>query len=175
MRNLRKTTLVSLLSLSLLPATVTAYTVGAPFPGTVTATTYYSDGDFHGAVDLASGSGCGYWGVETAVKASLSWTVNIRTKPRVCNGNGSNNQNEVRHTFANGYTFRQWHFLYIAATSKSRTCDRCQVGDEGGTGNASGPHTHMQYDKSGTKSTAWYSGTTKGEYLDRDEKVGTVG
>ncbi len=175
MRNLMKTTLASLLSLSLLPTAASAYTVGAPFPGTVTAATYYSSGSFHGAIDLASGSGCGYWGVETAVQASLAWTVNIRTTARVCNGNGSGNQNEVRHTFSNGYTFRQWHFLYVSTTSKSRTCDRCQVGDEGGTGNASGPHTHMQYDKSGTNNTAWYSGTTKGKYLARDQKVGTVG
>ncbi|ATB30914.1 hypothetical protein [Melittangium boletus] len=175
MRNMMKTTLATLMSLALLPTAATAYTVGAPFPGTVTATTYYSSGSFHGAVDLASGSGCGYWGVETAVQASLSWNVTIRTTSRVCYGNGSGNQNEVKHTFANGYTFRQWHFLYVAATSKDKTCNRCQVGDEGGTGNVTGPHTHIQYDKSGTNSTSWYSGTVKGEYLDRDEKIGTVG
>ncbi len=175
MRNTMKTTLASLLSLALLPATAgAAYEVGAPFPGTVTATTYYSSGTFHGAIDLSSSAACGYWGVETAVKASLSWNVTIRTSTKVCYGNGSGNQNEVKHTFSNGYTFRQWHFLKTAS-SVDKTCNRCQVGDEGGTGNVTGPHTHMQYDKSGTNNTSWYSGTTKGEYLDRDEKVGTVG
>jgi hypothetical protein len=175
MRTTMKTTLASLMSLALLPTAASAYSVGSPFPGTVTATTYYSSGSFHGAVDISSANACGYWGVETAVKASLSWNVTIRTTEKVCYGNGSGNQNEVKHTFANGYTFRQWHFLYVSTTSKDKTCDRCQIGDEGGTGNVTGPHTHMQYDKSGTNNTSWYSGTVKGEFLDRDEVVGTVG
>ena len=174
MRNTMKTTLASLISLALLPAAAGAYEVGAPFPGTVTATTYYSSGSFHGAIDLSSGAACGYWGVETAVNASLAWDVTIRTSEKVCYGSGSGNQNEVKHTFANGYTFRQWHFLKTAL-SVDKTCNRCQIGDEGGTGNATGPHTHIQYDKSGTNNTSWYSGTTKGEFLDRDEKIGTVG
>ena len=174
MRNTMKTTLASLMSLALLPAAAGAYEVGAPFPGTVTATTYYSSGTFHGAIDLSSSAACGYWGVETAVNASLSWNVTIRTSTKVCYGNGSGNQNEVKHTFSNGYTFRQWHFLKTAS-SVDKTCNRCQIGDEGGTGNVTGPHTHIQYDKSGTNNTSWYSGTSKGEYLDRDEKIGTVG
>jgi hypothetical protein len=172
MRNSLK---MMLTSLALIPAVSgAAYTVGAPFPGTVTATTYYSSGSFHGAVDLSSSAACGYWGVETGIGASLSWNVTINTTGKVCYGNGSGNQNEGKHTFANGYTFRQWHFLK-SADSYDRTCNRCQLGDEGGTGNVTGPHTHMQYDKAGSNSTSWYSGTTKGEYLDRDEKVGTVG
>jgi hypothetical protein len=174
MRNTMKTTLASLMSLALLPMAATAYTVGAPHPGTVTATTYYSSGAFHGAVDISSG-GCGVALVHTAVRGLLSWNVTIRTTAKTCYGNGSGNQNEVKHTFANGYTFRQWHFLYDPDLSKDQTCDRCAIGREGGTGNVTGPHTHLQYDKSGTNSTSWYSGTVKGEYLDLDEVIGTVG
>jgi hypothetical protein len=170
-----KATLAVLASLALIPAAATAsYRVGSPFPGTVTATTYYSSGTFHGAVDISSANACGYWGVETGVYASLSWNVTIRTTADVCYGNGSGNQNEVKHTFANGYVFRQWHFLQ-EPTSVDKTCDRCQIGDEGGTGNVTGPHTHMQYDINGSNNTSWYSGyTTKGEFLDRGETVGYI-
>lgn len=175
MRNTMKTILAALASLALIPMAATAsLRVGSPFPGDVTATTYYSSGSFHGAVDISSRNACSYWGVETGVVGSLSWNVTIRTPEVVCNGNGSGNQNEVKHVFANGYTFRQWHFLK-EPTSYDRTCDRCQIGDEGGTGNASGPHTHMQYDKAGTNNTSWYSSyTVKGEFLDRGETVGYI-
>lgn len=37
-----------------------------------------------------------------------------------------------------------------------------------------GNDTHLQYDKSGTNSTAWYAGTTQGEYLDRGEAIGSI-
>lgn len=174
MRKTTKTMLAALTSMALIPAVAGAYRVGSPFPGDVTATTYYSSGSFHGAVDISSRNACGYWGVETGVVGSMYWNVTIRTTAVVCYGNGSGNQNEVKHTFANGWTLRQWHFLK-EPTSYDRTCDRCQIGDEGGTGNVTGPHTHMQYDKSGTNSTSWYSGTVKGEFLDRGETVGYVG
>jgi hypothetical protein len=178
MRNPLKTTLASLMSLALLPTAATAYTVGAPHPGTVTATTYYSSGAFHGAVDISSGNACGYWAVHTAVRASLSWNVTIRTTNRICYPSGTSSPNEVKHTFANGYTFRQWKFFYDAALSKDQTCDRCAIGWEGSTGSTGstiGPLTHLQYDRSGTNSTSWYSGTVKGEFLDLDEVIGTVG
>ena len=104
MRKTMKTTLAVLASLALIPAAATAsYRVGSPFPGDVTATTYYSSGTFHGAVDISSRNACGYWGVETGVVGSMSWNVTIRTTGDVCYGNGSGNQNEVKHTFANGY------------------------------------------------------------------------
>ena len=32
----------------------------------------------------------------------------------------------------------------------------------------------MQYDRYGTNNTSWYSGTVKGEFLDRGETVGTI-
>ena len=169
-----KMSLAALASLAIIPATVSAHEVRSPHPGTVTALTYYSSGAFHGAIDVASGSGCGYWGVETGVVGSLYWNVTIRTTGVVCYGNGSGNQNEVKHTFANDYVIRQWHFLK-EPTSYDRTCDRCQIGDEGGTGNVTGPHTHMQYDRYGTNNTSWYSSyTSKGEFLDRGETVGYI-
>jgi hypothetical protein len=176
MSNPLKTTLASLMSLALLPMAATAsYTVGAPHQGTVQSTTYQPSGGYHAAVDIASSNACGYWGVHTAVRASLSWNVTIRTAGKVCYGSGSGTQNEVKHTFADGSTFRQWHFLYDAALSKDQTCDRCVIGWEGGTGYVTGPLTHLQYDKLGTPNTSWYSGTVKGEFLDLDEVIGTIG
>jgi hypothetical protein len=174
MHNPMKKTLTALASLALLPAAATAaYRVGAPFPGTVLTTTYSSSGSFHGAVDISSGQ-CNSWGVETGVVGSLHWNVTIRTTTLVCYS-GSGNQNEARHTFANGYSFRLWHFLKTA-DSYDRTCDRCQIGNEGGTDTLGTPHVHLQYDNNGTRNTAWYSGyTTKGEFLDRGETVGYIG
>lgn len=172
MRKAMKTTLAVLASLAFLPTTALAVRVGSPFPGDVTATTYYSSGSYHGAVDISSRNACGYWGVETGVVGSYHWNVTINTAGTVCYGNGSGNQNEVRHKFADDRIIRQWHFLKTAA-SVDKTCDRCQIGDEGGTGNVTGPHTHMQVDRYGSNLTGWYSGyTSKGEFLDRGETVG---
>ena len=175
MRKTMKTTMAVLASLAFIPAVaIASYRVGSPFPGDVTATTYYSSGTFHGAVDISSRNACGYWGVETGVVGSMSWNVTIRTTGDVCYGNGSGNQNEVKHTFANDYVIRQWHFLK-EPTSVDKTCDRCQIGDEGGTGNVTGPHSHLQYDLNGTNNTSWYSDyTVKGEFLDRGETVGYI-
>ena len=174
MRHMKKKALAVILALAV-PSVAAAYsyTVKSPFPGTVTATTYYSSGTFHGAVDISSGR-CNYWGVETGVMASLSWNVTVRTSGVYCNGTGSGTQNEAKHAFSNGKTFRLWHFIKTA-DSYDRTCNRCQVGNEGGTGNATGPHVHMQYDQSGSNLTGWYSGyTTKGEAVDRSETVGVL-
>lgn len=174
MRNTTKTILTALASLALIPAAATAHTVKSPFPGTVTATTYYSSGTFHGAVDIGSGGRCNYWGAETGVVGSVYWNVTIRTTGIVCNGNGSGNQNEAKHVWESGWTFRQWHWIKTA-DSYDRTCDRCQVGNIGGTGNSTGPHAHLQQDKLGTNDTSWYSGyTTKGEAVDRSETIGVL-
>jgi hypothetical protein len=153
----------ALASLLLLPALSTASSVYAPFPGTV---------KFHrntygviSALDILTDS-CGYWGVSTAVVGSLSWNVIVRTTTNVCYGNGSGSQNEVKHTFANGYTFRQWHFLK-SADSYSRTCDRCQIGDAGATGNATSARSHLALDKSGTPNTSWISPSlVEGQFVD---------
>jgi hypothetical protein len=174
MRNTMKRTLAALACLALIPAAATAsYRVGSPIPGTVVGTTYSSSGSFHGALDISSGQ-CNYWGVETGVVGSLSWNFTIRTTGVVCSGTGSGTQNEVKHTFPDGYTFRIWHFIKTA-DSYDRTCDRCQVGNEGATGAATSPHVHLQYDKLGTLNTSWYSAyATKGEYLDRGETIGYI-
>jgi hypothetical protein len=174
MRHMMKMSLAALASLALLPTAVSAHTVKAPHSGTVTTTTYYSSGSFHGAIDISSGS-CNYWGVETAVVGSVFWNVTIRTSAHYCNsGSGSGNQNEAKHVWSDGATFRLWHFNKTAA-SVDKTCDRCQVGDEGSTGNSTGAHTHLQQDKNGTNNTAWYSGyTSKGEFVDRSETIGVL-
>ncbi|MBJ6759441.1 hypothetical protein JGU66_01620 [Myxococcaceae bacterium JPH2] len=170
---MRNTTmmLAALTSLALLPTASSAYSVRSPFPGTVTATTYYSSGTFHGAVDIGASS-CNYWGAETGVVATLSWDVSIRTTGVVCNGNGSGNQNEAKHAWSDGYTFRQWHWINTS-DSYDRTCDRCQVGNIGGTGNATGPHAHLQYDRYGTNVTSWYS-VSKGQSVNRSTNVGSI-
>jgi hypothetical protein len=150
---------------ALVPTPSPAYTVGAPIEGTVRATTYYSSGAFHGAVDISNGP-CGTSPVTTGVVGSLSWTVTIRTTGIYCS-TASNTQNEAAHTFADGYTFRLWHFNKTA-NSYSRTCDRCIIGQDGAD------YIHLQRDRSGTLSTSWYSGyTTVGEYLSLGETVGS--
>ncbi|HEX8822181.1 MAG TPA: hypothetical protein VF794_19805 [Archangium sp.] len=168
MRHTMKMTLAALASLALLPTAVSAHTVKGPHPGTVLATTYYSSGSFHGAVDIASGASCNSWGVETGVVGSVYWNVTIQSTTTACvTSSGSGNGNEARHHWADGWTFRVWHFVKTAA-SVDKTCDRCQVGDEG-------EHTHFHQDKSGTKDTSWYSGyTTKGEAVDRTETIGVL-
>ncbi|HYO51167.1 hypothetical protein [Archangium sp.] len=148
-----KKTLTVLACLALAPTAMAGYQVNAPFPGTVKL--HRNSSGIPNAVDIFSGS-CGYWGVETAVVGSLSWNVTIRTTGIVCYGNGSGNQNEVKHVFADSTTFRQWHFIKNTY-SYDRTCDRCQIGDEGGTGNVTGAHSHLQYDKLGTLLTGWIS------------------
>jgi hypothetical protein len=174
MRNTLKTTLAVLTALAIIPTAATAaLRVGSPFPGTVTATTYYSNGDPHRAVDISSGR-CNYWGVETGVYANLYWNVTVRTTGIVCSDDRSGYQNEAKHTFSNGNVFRLWHFI-ANADSRDRTCDRCQVGNEGGTGRATGAHVHLEFDVNGTNSTAWYSNyTVRGEFLDRGETVGYI-
>jgi hypothetical protein len=169
MHPMTKSTLTALAALALIPTAEAATRVGSPISGTVTATTYYSSGSFHGAVDIA-----GECNVDL-VRAPFagSWNVTIRTTGVVCNGNGSGNQNEAKHTFADGSVFRIWHFIKTA-DSYDRTCaGTCVLGVVGGTGNATGPHVHMQWDKFGTNNTSWYSGyTVKGEFLSVDETVG---
>jgi hypothetical protein len=158
-----KLTLAALTSLALLPTASTAYTVKAPFSGTVTATTYTSTGAFHGAVDVA-GSQCGYWGVTPGLVGSLSWNITIQSTSNSC-VTGVPTGNEAKHVFADGTTYRIRNFIKTS-DSYDRTCDRCQIGDEG-------IHMHVQVDKNGTKDTSWYSGyTTKGEAVDPTVTLG---
>ena len=163
MRKSMKMTLAALASLALLPTTVTAHMVKAPFPGTVTATTYTSSGTFHGAVDLSSGR-CNYWGVETGVVGSVFWNITINSTSVTCD---VVTRNEAKHVWADGWVYRILNFIKTA-DSYDRTCDRCQIGNEG-------LHTHIQQDKNGTKDTAWYSAyVTKGEVVDRTTTIGVL-
>jgi hypothetical protein len=171
MKHTFKTTLLALTALAILPNATIAYEVRSPCPGTVTATTYYSDGSPHKAVDIAPGS-CNYWGAETGVVGSIRWTVTIQTPTVVCNGNGSNNQNEAKASFASGWAFRQWHFIKTA-DSYTRTCDRCQIGNIGGTGHVTGPHAHLQRDRTGTLDTSWYT-VSKGNSVNRSTTIGNI-
>jgi hypothetical protein len=165
MRHMMKLTLGALASLALLPTAVSAREVRGPHAGTVTALNYDASGAFHGAVDVQSNASCGYWGVQTGVVGSLSWNVTVNTLSYSCFLSSGLAQNEARHHWADGWTFRVWHFLKTTA-SVDKTCDRCQVGDEGEV-------THFHRDKSGTRDTSWYAGyTTKGEAVDRTETVG---
>ncbi|HZI08280.1 MAG TPA: hypothetical protein VEZ71_29945 [Archangium sp.] len=166
-----KKTLAVLASLALAPAALAETRVGSPIHGTVTATTYYSSGSFHGAVDITNSGVCNAQPVRAPFPGY--WNVIIRTTGVYCYGNGSGNQNEARHAFADGWTFAIWHFIKTA-DSYSRTCTtNCNLGNLGGTGSVSSPLVHMQQTKSGTHDTSWYSGyTTKGEFLDAGETVG---
>ena len=173
MHSSMKLSLVALGALALLPAAATARNVKSPFPGTITATTNYPSGGYHAAIDVSSGR-CNYWGAETAAVGSLSWSVTINTTSVVCNGNGYENANWALHKFTNGWVFTQKHFIKTA-DSRNRTCDRCQVGNEGGTGQATGPHAHLMWEQYGTNDTSWYSGyTTQGESVTRDETLGVI-
>lgn len=171
MKSKLKTTLMAVAALSLISTAAPAYEVRSPCPGTVTATTTYSDGSPHKAVDIAPGS-CNYWGAETGIVGSVYYTVTIRTTAAICNGNGSGNQNEAKATLASGWAFRQWHFIKTA-DSRSRSCDRCQVGNIGGTGRVTGPHTHLQRDKAGTLDTSWYR-VSRGDSVTRSTTIGYV-
>jgi hypothetical protein len=169
MRNTVMKTLTALASLALTPTALAATRVGSPIAGTVAGTTYTATGSFHGAVDIGNGR-CNL----DPVLAPFAgyWNVTIRTTGVVCYGSGSGTQNEAKHVFADGYTFRIWHFIKTA-DSYDRTCDGCALGNVGGTGNVTGPHVHLQMDNLGTNNTSWYASyTTKGEFLDVGETVG---
>lgn len=71
-----------------------------------------------------------------------------------CNG-GAGNYLVV--TGANGWDFRILH-ANADANSFSKTCDRCRLGQVGGTGSATSAHVHLDNRQYGTRKTAWYSG-----------------
>lgn len=165
--------LIATFAIVAMPPSATAAYVRSPLDGIVTASTYYSSGTFHGALDIAGPrSTCGTRGVTTGVAQTKYWTVRIRTASRVCYGNGSGNENSATAAYSSGWSFRQFHFNR-SSSSVSRTCDRCYVGTHGGTGRASGPHSHIQYDRYGTRSTGWYT-VGRGRSVTKSMNVGRI-
>jgi hypothetical protein len=165
--------LLAAVAVAAVPATATAAYVKSPLDGVVTASTYYPSGSFHGALDIAGPrSTCGTRGVTTAVAQTKFWVVRIRTSSRVCYGNGSGRENSATAAYSNGWAFRQFHFNK-SGSSYSRSCDRCIVGTHGGTGRATGPHAHVQYDRYGTRSTSWYS-VGRGRSVTKSTTIGRI-
>ncbi len=159
-----KTMLAALATLALLPTAATAARDYATDSGTASV---YTD------VTIKV-SRCGYWGAETGVVGSYYWNVTLYTTDVVCYGSGSGTHNEVKYTSAEGWTFRQRHFIKTSA-SYDRTCDRCQIGDIGGTGNVTGPTVRFLKDKSGTRDTSWYSGyVTNGQHVSYGDTLGYI-
>ncbi|OJT17309.1 hypothetical protein BO221_45115 [Archangium sp. Cb G35] len=164
-----KRSLAALASLALIPTATATTRVGSPIDGTVTATTYYSSGSFHGSVDIAGQC-------DDPVRAPFPgyWNVTIQTTSTVCTGSGSGLVNEAKHGFGDGLVFRIRHFIKNDK-SYDRTCEgNCVLGLVGGV-HSNGPGVHLQLDKHGTHVTSWYSGyTTRGEFLSFDETVGHI-
>ena len=168
-RSIAAIAVIPVASAMLLSARADAHYVRPTHNGIVTATKYYSNGSFHGAVDTGGGT-CGSTSVSTAMEGTLYWSVTIRTSSKVCYGNGSGNANEVRHAFSGGWTFRQYHFNK-SGYSYSRSCNRCTIGTLGGTGNATGPHSHLQWDKYGTRNSSWWW-VSKGQHVYTTNRMG---
>jgi len=132
-----------------------ASAVRASHPGRVTAADYTQTGTLHGAVDITAAD-CTPWSINPGLTGSMFWNVTIRTSVLSCRGTASGTHNEVKHVFADGTAFRVWHFNR-SASSYDRTCDRCDIGNLGATGNVTAPTTHYQVDKLGTRDTSWYT------------------
>lgn len=161
-RMMTKKSLTVLASLVLAPTAATAGRVYATDSGTAKV---FTD------VTIAVSS-CGFWGAETGVEGSLFWNVTVRTTTVACNGTATGTQNEAKNTSADGWTFRQWHFIKTSA-SYDRTCDRCQIGDIGATGGVTGPSVRFMKDKNGTRDTSWYSGyVTNFQQVTRGDTLG---
>jgi hypothetical protein len=160
-----------LCSIALVPAATFAGSISvyAASPGTVTATTTYPNGGTHNAVDIAPGR-CNADKHKLGPKVSWAWTVSAPTTGKVCNGGGANNY--VSHTLPGGYLYEEMHFIKTA-DSRSRTCNRCNIGNVGGTGQATGPHAHQAYRKHGTKLSTWYT-VKRGQKVTYNTKIGTL-
>lgn len=133
----------------------------------VTATAYYSSGNFHGAVDQAKSGGC--WLSDSDAARYHRGSINSSRYYSYlggcggycgnhlgnrCNGGAGN---MISTTGSNGWDWRQMHINYLSGHSRSKTCTRCSFGLIGSTGNSSGGHAHVENRRYGTKSTAWMS------------------
>lgn len=163
--------LAVLCSLSLVPAATFAGSVSVygSCSGKVTATTNYPGGGSHDAVDMSPGR-CNKDKHRLGPNATWAWTVSAPNTGVVCNGGGSNNI--VSHELPNGYKYEEMHFIKTS-DSRSRTCNRCNIGNVGGTGQATGPHVHQAYRKQGKKLNNWYT-VTQGQTVTHSTKIGTL-
>jgi hypothetical protein len=144
-----------------------ALSAGGPICDTaawVNSTTYYNcSGSTHTALDIGNGT-CGSWNHRAMLNASKYYHYyggcGYACYGSSCNG-GAGNYYVV--SGANGWDFRQLHFI-ANVSSGSTTCDGCALGLVGGTGSATGPHSHSDNRQYGTRKAAWYNsaGTTCG-------------
>lgn len=133
----------------------------------VTATAYYSSGNFHGAVDQSKSGAC--WTSDSASARYHRGSINSSRYysylggcgvycgnhlGNTCNGGAGN---MITTTGSNGWDWRQMHINYLSGTSRSKTCTRCAFGLIGSTGNSSAGHAHVENRRYGTKSTSWMS------------------
>jgi hypothetical protein len=130
----------------------------------VNSTTYYScNGGSHTALDISNGT-CNVWNHRAMLAGSYAYKYyggcGAACNGSTCNG-GAGNYYVV--TGGNGWDFRQLHFI-ANANSLTKTCDGCVLGMLGGTGQATGPHSHADNRQYGTRASAWYTsvGTTCG-------------
>jgi len=130
----------------------------------VNSTTYYNcSGSSHTALDIGNAT-CGSWNHRGMLVGSYAYHYYggcaAACYGSTCNG-GAGNYYVV--SGSNGWDFRQLHF-YANVSSGSQTCDRCALGLVGGTGEATGPHSHSDNRQYGTRASAWYNsvGTTCG-------------
>jgi hypothetical protein len=149
----------------------------------ITATAYYSSGNYHGAMDQAKqGGGC--WTSDSSAARYHRGSINSsryysylggcgafcgNNLGNKCNGGAGN---MISTTGANGWDWRQMHVNYLSGHSKSKTCTRCSFGLIGSTGNSSGGHAHVENRRYGTKSTGWMSGKSVGQNSACTTKVG---
>jgi hypothetical protein len=150
----------------------------------ITATSNYSSGSFHGAIDSSLGGAC--WTRDSAaaryhrsaLNQSRAWRYiggcgascsnNLGSS---CNGGGGN---MIDSDGRNGWDWRQMHINALAGHSQSKTCTRCSFGLLGSTGNSSGAHVHQENRRYGTKSTSWMSGRRVGENANCTRTLGNA-
>lgn len=130
----------------------------------VNSTTYYNcSGSSHTALDIGNAS-CNEWNHRAMLVGNYHYLYYggcaAACYGSTCNG-GAGNYYVV--TGANGWDFRQLHFINNVS-SGSKTCDRCALGLIGGTGSATGPHSHSDNRQYATRHSGWYTsvGTTCG-------------
>ncbi|QSQ27058.1 peptidase M23 [Pyxidicoccus parkwayensis] len=158
-------------------STVTAATANGPICETsawVNSTTYYNcNGGSHTALDIGNGT-CNEWNHRGMLVGNYYYSY-AGGCAAACNGSTCNGGagNYYTVTGGSGWNFRQLHFINNVS-SGSKTCDRCALGLVGGTGSATGPHSHSDNRNGTTRHSAWYTnvGTTCGSSGYCNNRVG---